>query len=115
MRPPTSGAKPTGTPVLLDRAEQLIGYLRTLSTSELAKVMTLSPDLAAKTRGQYAQWSPDPDQQSPAAASFVGDIYSGLRVDSLSAADRRYADTHIRILSGLYGIVRPFDGVSPYL
>jgi hypothetical protein len=114
MRPPASGAKPTGTPVLQDRAEELIGHLRTLTTSQLAKVMTLSADLAEKTRNQYARWSTDPDQQAPAAGSFVGDIYSGLRVDSFSAADRRYADTHLRILSGLYGILRPFDGISPY-
>jgi hypothetical protein len=114
MRPPTSGAKPTGTPVLLERAEELVGYLRTLPTSQLAKVMALSADLAERTREQYARWSTDPDRQAPAAESFVGDIYSGLRVDSFSAADRRYADTHVRILSGLYGIVRPFDGISPY-
>lgn len=114
MRPPTAGLKPTGTPVLLDRAEELIGYLRTLSTSQLAKVMTLSADLAEKTRDQYARWGTAAEQQGPAAASFVGDIYSGLRIDSFSAADRRYADAHLRILSGLYGILRPFDGISPY-
>jgi cytoplasmic iron level regulating protein YaaA (DUF328/UPF0246 family) len=114
MRPPESGAKPVGTPVLLGRAEELIGYLRTLSTSQLAKVMTLSADLAEKTRDQYVLWSADPHQQASAAHSFIGDIYSGLRVDSFSAADRRYADKHIRILSGLYGILRPFDGISPY-
>lgn len=114
MRPPTSGTKPTGTPVLLDRAEELIGYLRTLTTSQLAKLMAISPDLAEKTRDQYARWSTDPADQAPAAESFVGDIYSGLRVDSFTAADRRYAGTHLRILSGLYGILRPFDGISPY-
>jgi cytoplasmic iron level regulating protein YaaA (DUF328/UPF0246 family) len=114
MRPPTSGSKPTGTPVLLDRAEELVGYLRTLPTSQLAKVMAVSADLAERTRSQYAQWSTDPDRQSTAAESFVGDIYSGLRVDSFTAADRRYAQSHIRILSGLYGILRPYDGISPY-
>ncbi|GAA5189611.1 peroxide stress protein YaaA [Rugosimonospora acidiphila] len=114
MRPPTSGTKPTGTPVLLDRAKELIDHLRTLSTTQLVKIMTVSADLAERTHDQYARWSTDPDDQAPAAESFVGDIYSGLRVDSLRAADRRYADTHLRILSGLYGILRPFDGISPY-
>jgi hypothetical protein len=114
MRPPASGTAPTGTPVLLDRAEELVGYLRTLSSPQLAKIMKVSADLAEKTRDQYAQWSAAPDRQAAAAESFVGDIYSGLRVDSLRAADRRYADTHLRILSGLYGILRPFDGISPY-
>lgn len=114
MRPPTSGIRPTGAPVLLDRAEELIAYLRTLSEEQLVRIMKVSADLAAKTRQEYAGWSTRPAEQSPAAATFVGDIYSGLRVDSFTAADRRYADAHLRILSGLYGILRPFDGISPY-
>jgi cytoplasmic iron level regulating protein YaaA (DUF328/UPF0246 family) len=111
MRPPAGGAGPNGVPVLLDRAEELVGYLRTLSSDQLARIMTVSADLATKTRQQYAEWG---RQQTPAAATFVGDIYSGLQVDSFTPADRRYADRHLRILSGLYGILRPFDGISPY-
>lgn len=114
MRPPSTGVAPAGVPALLDRAEELIAYLRTLSRDQLAKIMTISPDLAAKTQEQYAEWSTKPDRQSPAAATFVGDIYSGLQVDSFTAADRAYAGKHLRILSGLYGILRPFDGISPY-
>lgn len=114
MRPPTSGLAPTGTPALLDRAEELVAYLRTLPPAELARVMKVSGDLAAKVRDLYAEWSTKPDRQAPAAATFVGDIYSGLRVDTFTAGDRAYADRHLRILSGLYGILRPFDGISPY-
>jgi len=114
MRPPTSAIRPTGTPLLLDRAEELVAYLRTLSQRQLSQIMSISADLAAKTQQQFAQWSAAADQQAPAAASFVGDIYSGLQIDSFSAADRRYANAHVRILSGLYGILRPFDGISPY-
>jgi cytoplasmic iron level regulating protein YaaA (DUF328/UPF0246 family) len=114
MRPPTSGIKPSGVPALLDRAEELVAYLRTLSPARLARIMTISADLAAKTQEQYAQWSTRAERQTPAAATFVGDIYSGVRVDSFNAADRRYADAHLRILSGLYGILLPFDGISPY-
>lgn len=114
MRPPTSGTKPTGIPPLLDRAEELIDYLRTLSPQQLSRIMTISADLATKTREQYAEWSTKPDRQAPAAATFVGDIYSGLQIDTFSAADRAYAGKHLRILSGLYGILRPFDGISPY-
>jgi hypothetical protein len=76
--------------------------------------MTISADLAAKTREQYAEWNTEAERQAPAAATFVGDIYSGLRAESFDAADRGYADAHLRILSGLYGILRPFDGISPY-
>jgi uncharacterized protein len=114
MRPPTSGPAPSGVPVLVDRAEELVAFLRTLSAQRLAKIMKVSADLGARTREQYAAWSTKADRQAPAAATFVGDIYSGLRVDSFTAKDRAYADTHLRILSGLYGILRPFDGISPY-
>jgi uncharacterized protein len=114
MRRPTSAGGPGGVPVLLDRAEELVAHLRTLSTEQLAQIMSLSANLAARTQNQYAQWSAKPERQTPAAATFVGDIYSGLRVDSFTTADRAYADEHLRILSGLYGILRPFDGISPY-
>jgi uncharacterized protein len=114
MRPPTSVTKPTGIPVLLGRAEELVAYLRTLPQRQLSQIMKISADLAEKTQQQYAQWSTAADRQAPAAACFVGDIYSGLQIGSFSAADRRYADAHLRILSGLYGILRPFDGISPY-
>lgn len=114
MRLPSSGSVPTGAPVLLDRAEELVAYLRTLSTQQLSQVMAVSADLAAKTQQQYAEWSTATDQQTPAAETFVGDIYSGLQIDSFDAADRRYANEHLRILSGLYGILRPFEGIRAY-
>ncbi len=114
MRVPASGHRPTGTPVLLDRAEELIEYLRGLSPPQLAKIMTISAELATKTSEQYAAWTTEGSRQSPAVETFVGDIYSGLRVDSFSSADRAFADRHVRVLSGLYGILRPFDGISPY-
>ncbi|MCW6009403.1 YaaA family protein [Micromonospora sp. CPCC 205371] len=114
MRTPVAAMAPTGTPALLDRAEELIAHLRKLSEGDVCRIMSVSPELAAKTLQQYAEWTTEPARQAPAAATFVGDIYSGLQVDSFSAADRRYADKHLRILSGLYGILRPFDGISPY-
>src|SRR6185369_12853699 len=107
MRVPTSGHRPTGQPALLAQAEELIAYLRTLSVAHLSKIMTISAELAEKTKQAYADWSTDPAEQSPAAETFVGDIYSGLQVDSFGAAERKYADKHIRMLSGLYGILRP--------
>ncbi|QSB17448.1 YaaA family protein [Natronosporangium hydrolyticum] len=114
MRPPATGDAPAGQPALLARAVELVDYLRTLSTEQVAEVMSISTELAAKTRQQYAEWGTDPQRQTPAAATFVGDIYSGLQIDTFAAADRAYAQEHLRILSGLYGMVRPFDGISPY-
>jgi cytoplasmic iron level regulating protein YaaA (DUF328/UPF0246 family) len=76
--------------------------------------MELSGSLVDKVQQQIAAWTPDPDRQWPAVESFLGDIYSGLQVSSFSTADRTYATRHLRILSGLYGILRPYDGISPY-
>jgi uncharacterized protein len=114
MRQPASGIKPSGVPELVDQAVELVTYLRTLSPQQLSSIMSISADLAVKTQEQYAEWSTTVDRQAPAAATFVGDIYSGLQVDSFDAADCAYADARLRILSGLYGILRPFDGISPY-
>jgi cytoplasmic iron level regulating protein YaaA (DUF328/UPF0246 family) len=113
MRPARATGKTT-VPVLLDRAVELVEYVRTLPPARLAKTMALSGELAARTHELFVAWNTDPDRQAPAAESFTGDIYSGLQVGSFSAADRRYAGAHLRILSGLYGVLRPFDGISPY-
>lgn len=101
-------------PQLLDKAKQLHAYLLTLSPETLAKAMGTSAALAHKTHEHIAAWSAAPERQSPAIDSFVGDIYSGLQVSELSEADREYAGQTLRILSGLYGIIRPDDGVCPY-
>ncbi|WP_353850506.1 YaaA family protein [Solwaraspora sp. WMMA2056] len=116
MRPPTGdhGHPTPGVPALLARSTELITYLRTLSADQLRRMMAVSTELAQRTRQQYAEWTTTPQHQSPAAATFVGDIYSGLQIDTFGPADRSHADAHLRILSGLYGILRPFDGVCPY-
>jgi cytoplasmic iron level regulating protein YaaA (DUF328/UPF0246 family) len=111
-QPPPSTS--TTVPVLLDRAIELQAYLRTLTPRKLAAVMELSPTLAAKVHEQIAGWSADPEQQWPAAESFLGDIYSGLQVSAFTGPDCTFAGKHLRILSGLYGILRPYDGISPY-
>jgi cytoplasmic iron level regulating protein YaaA (DUF328/UPF0246 family) len=114
MRSAAPASTATTTPVLLEKAEELFGYARTLSPRQLAKVMALSAPLAGKTHESFAQWTTDPGTQGPAVESFLGDIYSGLQVSSFTAADRTRAKRHLRILSGLYGILRPYDGISPY-
>lgn len=111
---PAVSGPATGTPALLDQARDLVAYLRTLPPAGLAKAMSLSEPLARRTRQMYADWSDDPAYQGPAVASFLGDIYSGLRAAGFTAADREYADARLRILSGLYGILRPYDGIMPY-
>jgi cytoplasmic iron level regulating protein YaaA (DUF328/UPF0246 family) len=114
MRSQPPAARPASMPALLDRAVELHDYLRTLSPRRLATVMELSPTLAGRVHQQIAAWSADPADQWPAVESFLGDIYSGLQVSGFTAADRTFAGRHLRILSGLYGILRPYDGISPY-
>ncbi len=114
MRAHAPAPRTTTVPVLMDRAVELQAYLRTLTPRRLATVMELSPTLAAKVHEQIAEWSTEPRRQWPAVESFLGDIYSGLQVSSFTPADRTYANRHLRILSGLYGILRPNDGISPH-
>ncbi|GHO47710.1 hypothetical protein KSX_58730 [Ktedonospora formicarum] len=101
-------------PLLLEKARRLDTYLKTLSPLQLTKIMSISPALAEKTHALIAAWAAKPEDQSLAVDSFVGDIYSGLHANDLSPADRDYADQTLRILSGLYGILRPYDGICPY-
>ncbi|GAA2513973.1 YaaA family protein [Pilimelia columellifera] len=112
MRAPRPSARPLTRPALLDRAAELIGHLRAMSTADIASVMGVSQPLAERTHDLHRQWRPDGG--GAAVDSFVGDIYSGLQVTELSDADREHAADRLRILSGLYGILRPDDGICPY-
>jgi cytoplasmic iron level regulating protein YaaA (DUF328/UPF0246 family) len=114
MRQTSSGSKPLHEPELLDKATKLANYLKTLPITELARVMHLSDNLAEKTQQLLGGWTTKLDLQMTAVDSFLGDIYSGLQASSWSANDRAYADEHLRILSGLYGMLRPLDSIRPY-
>lgn len=101
-------------PQLLESASEMAAYLKSLSPSDVARIMKISPKLAHETCTLISGWSGSPKYQRAAVDSFIGDIYSGLQAQRWSVADRRYADQHLRILSGLYGTLRPFDGIYPY-
>lgn len=101
-------------PQLLAQARELDAYLKSLSPAKLASMMKLSAPLAAKTHALIAAWTDAPSQQTAALDSFIGDIYSGMQAPSLSAGEREYAHKTLRILSGLYGVLRPLDGIAPY-
>jgi len=101
-------------PILLDKAKSLAYFLKTLTASEIEKTMKVSPTLASTTKGLISEWTVDPKHQRAAVDSFLGDIYSGLQVGSWTEEDRLYANDHLRILSGIYGILKPFDGIYPY-
>lgn len=112
MRPATT--IPEDLPLLLHDAETLVDHVRKLSVQDIMHVMHVSETLAAKTKEQFEVWRPRLKGSAPAIEAFVGDIYSGLQAQSFTKQDREYAQQHLRILSGLYGILRPNDGVYPY-
>lgn len=115
MRPAqTNNTLPLSQPLLIDKAKELAQYLNTLSVDDIEKTMKLSSKLAVTTKDLIEHWSDDPRSLRPAIDSFLGDMYSGLQVASLDEHDRLYAQEHMRLLSGLYGILKPLDGISPY-
>ena len=83
-----------------------------LSQSELQDLMSISADLAKLNAERFANFG---DMQSkPAALAFAGDTYQGLEAGSLDADEMAWAQDHLRILSGLYGVLRPLDAIQPY-
>jgi len=89
---------------------------RRLTLRDLRGLMDISDDLARLNRDRFRAFSDDPapDAVRPAAFAFDGDTYQGLQVRSLAAEDLVHAQAHLRILSGLYGLLRPLDAIQPY-
>lgn len=107
---------PTTTPEFLADANRLAKTARNLTLGDLQKLMKLSPDLARLNRDRYRDFADDPteDITRPAARAFAGDTYLGLEAASLDAEEMDWAQDHLRILSGLYGALRPRDVIQPY-
>jgi uncharacterized protein len=104
------------TPDFLDDAARLAKTARNLTLKDLKKLMSLSPDLARLNRDRFRAYSdaPSADVTRPAALAFAGDTYLGLEAASLDADEMDWAQNHLRILSGLYGVLRPLDSIQPY-
>ncbi|MFZ1360968.1 MAG: YaaA family protein [Candidatus Saccharimonadales bacterium] len=114
MRAAPDAPQPYQEPRLLAQAEELASYMAELGAAQIAQTMKLSDKKAAETKTLLKNWSVNPAQTRPALDAFIGDIYSGLQVQSLSPTDRAYANDHLLILSGLYGGLRALDSVAPY-
>jgi cytoplasmic iron level regulating protein YaaA (DUF328/UPF0246 family) len=102
------------TPAFQDEAEVLARAAKRLSQAELASLMDLSPDLAKLNADRFRRFAEDKDDIRPAALAFAGDTYQGLEAATLDDDALRYAQDHLRILSGLYGLLRPLDGIQAY-
>ncbi|WP_163560630.1 peroxide stress protein YaaA [Halomonas sp. NO4] len=103
-------------PDFLDRSQTLVDILRDYSPQRLSELMGISDKLAGLNAARFAEWQPPftPDNAKPAVQAFQGDVYQGLAADTFNEADNAFAQEHLRILSGLYGLLRPLDLIQPY-
>jgi len=103
-------------PLLLDDAAKLVETLRDYSPDDLVELMGISHKLGELNTQRYLNWSPPFNKKNArqAVVAFRGDVYTGLDADSFSAADFDFSQQHLRILSGLYGVLRPLDLMQPY-
>jgi len=110
---PTETSYDISRPQFIDAAKELVTTIQKLSDIQLQQCMHVSPRLAQEVRTMYEGWSAKPSPYS-AIESFRGDIYSGLRARSFTSKQADFAQKHLVLLSGLYGVLRPYDGVYPY-
>jgi cytoplasmic iron level regulating protein YaaA (DUF328/UPF0246 family) len=112
--PPTT--RRSTRPEFLDAAEQLVEDARVLTPEAIGKLMGISDSLAALNHERFMNFSApfDLDNARQAILAFKGDVYTGLDAGTLDAAQLAFAQQHLRILSGLYGLLRPLDLMQPY-
>ena len=103
-------------PEFLERSEVLVEKLREFSPSEMGKLMDINPKLSEVNVERYLQWKLpfDTTNSDRALLMFKGEVFNGLKAETLNEDDLLYAQDHLRILSGLYGILKPLDLMQPY-
>jgi hypothetical protein len=103
-------------PAFVDEAAALVELLKPKTPTEIAALMDLSSPLATLNVARFGAWSTtfDDDNSKPAVLAFDGDVYDGLDAKSLAPTDLAWAQRHVAILSGLYGVLRPLDRLQPY-
>ena len=110
--PPTTTLH--STPDFLDHSAQLIERMRQFSPSEVGSLMGISDALSALNVARYASWTPQLTDAYQAIMAFNGDVYTGFGARSLQPEQLDYAQSRVRILSGLYGLLRPLDLIHPH-
>lgn len=103
-------------PELIEESKKLMGKLKGFSRKKLTQLMNLSDDLAQLNTERHQNWNVPftTDNSYPALFAFTGEVYRGLDANSLGKNDLKYGQDHLRILSGLYGSLRPMDLIQPY-
>jgi len=111
-----AGDVPHTQPLFVRQSAELISWLRDKSPQEIAELMDLSGMLSGLNVARYQAWSPKftARNSKQAVLAFNGDVYEGLDAKTLKPADLAWAQEHVCILSGLYGVLRPLDWMQPY-
>ena len=107
---------PASQPDFVDQSTALIAQLRKLGSGEIAGLMSISEKLADLNYQRYQSWEPrfTVDNSKQALLAFTGDVYQGLDATSFTEEDLQFSQQHLRILSGLYGLLKPLDLIQPY-
>ncbi|MAZ06139.1 peroxide stress protein YaaA [Marinobacter sp. SS8-8] len=103
-------------PDFLDHACELVDQLKELEPHQISNLMNISDKLGQLNAGRYRNWHTPftPENARQALLAFKGDVYTGLNAESFSEQDFEFAQQHLRILSGLYGVLKPLDLMQPY-
>ncbi|CAM3918198.1 MULTISPECIES: peroxide stress protein YaaA [Pseudoalteromonas] len=103
-------------PELLEHSEELMTVCRELTPAQISSLMKISDKLAGLNAARFSEWSQPftTDNAKQAVMAFNGDVYGGLDANSLTASQLDYAQSHLRILSGLYGLLKPLDLMQAY-
>lgn len=103
-------------PEFLDQSTKLVAAVRQFSKTELMEFMDISAKLAELNHQRFKNWKPpfSTENAKQAVFAFTGDVYDGLDATTLKKRDINFAQNHLRILSGLYGLLRPLDLIQPY-
>lgn len=111
-----ASTKTSTQPALLDDSAELIKQLKKFSPSDLSSLMHISNKLGVLNFTRYQDWNRPFTKQNAkqAVLAFKGDVYTGLNAETFSEAELKFAQKHLRILSGLYGVLRPLDLIQPY-
>jgi cytoplasmic iron level regulating protein YaaA (DUF328/UPF0246 family) len=110
------GTRKFSQPEFLKESNALVKDLRKLEPDDLSELMDVSPSLAEENHRRFANWHTPFDLKNSKQAifAFKGDVYLGLQAEDFGTADLNFAQKHLRILSGLYGVLRPLDLMQPY-
>ena len=105
---------PMTEPRFLEKSKVIMEELSSYDVNSLEKLMKISNKLAVVNKERNDSWTPNIENAKQAILTFKGEVYRGMDAQSFTDAELFYANDHLRMLSGLYGSIRPFDGIKEY-